>query len=163
VWSPINSAVPHKQLGPCTSSHQTWIQTSCHLTSTCCRSTDKTCYFLPFSYTFPLRLGSQSWVPNCNHKCELNLLWVYMSTQVCSYGRARARACGCVCACVRMTGYVFADGGSIIRLWKRPILFHIVSCYPVRKFRPQLMVSLFYLLTNTVLSTVLIMYYEWYS
>jgi len=49
---------------------------------------------------------------------------------VCVYVCARARA--------RMTGNVFAEDGLIIRLWKRLILFHITSCYPLRRFRPQL-------------------------
>jgi len=59
--------------------------------------------------------------------------------------------CGvCVCSVsVCMTGYVLADDGVTIRLCKGLILFHIQTCYPLRRFRPQLTVR-FYLSTNTV-------------
>jgi len=63
---------------------------------------------------------------------------------------SRARARARVCVCVFMTGYVFADDGLIIRLWKLLILFHITSRYLLRSFRPKLRISLYHLLTNTI-------------
>ena len=69
---------------------------------------------------------------------------------VCVCVRAFWCACVCVCVYVCMTGYILADDGMIIRLCKRLILFHIKSCYLLKRCRPQLSVCLFYLLTNTL-------------
>ena len=60
----------------------------------------------------------------------------------------RGRVCACVHVCMIVN--ILDDDGLIIRLCERLILFHIQSCYPLRRFRPQLTVCLFYLLTITV-------------
>jgi hypothetical protein len=154
VCSLINSAVPAKQFGPRTGSHQRWSLAACHLTSIRCRTVHKTCCFLPTSHIFPLRLRSQSWVPNYIQPslCMWDLLSIHEATDVIWW----SQVCVCVCVCVYvcagcMTWYDFPDDGLIIQLWKCQIFFHIGSCYPLRSFHLQLTVSLFYLLTNTLL------------